>query len=348
MVSPYDHERPGGVQVQVAGMSSALRARGHDVEIIHPGSPGPDLISYAGSCWSIPYNGSRSPISLSVRAARNLVALLRTGAYDVVHHHEPLAPAATFGINCSPICSPRVASFYAYPRGAGLLFQRVTGRLFESGWAEITAVSELVRSRITRIAERSVRLVRAGTPLASLGTEVAPPDARGNRILFVGRDERRKGLRVLLDAYRRINHLPVELHIVGPIGTQNRRAAMAVGAVVHGEVSESEVVNHLCAARVLCAPSLFGESAGVVLIEALCAGAHLVASDIPGYRETIQAYEQGHLVPPGSSAALAAALTEIITGGDASGPEVAKARSLASFEHVATALEETYASVLKR
>jgi phosphatidylinositol alpha-mannosyltransferase len=142
-------------------------------------------------------------------------------------------------------------------------------------------------------------------------------DGRGaGRVLFVGRPDRRKGLPILLRAFARLpNGFQLELAGVG----ENEVGALANGvprAVMkrvraHGRVSDDGRRRLLASADVLCAPSLGGESFGLVVVEGMAAGLPVVASDIDGYRDVLPG-DCGRLVPPGDDRALAAALGDLL------------------------------------
>jgi phosphatidyl-myo-inositol alpha-mannosyltransferase len=160
------------------------------------------------------------------------------------------------------------------------------------------AAAEYVRRGTGRVAE----VIPNGIDHSALSSLDAGGRS-GNRVLFVGRDEPRKGLRVLLEAVERLPGKP-ELELVGPAGFGGRVRAL-------GRVDDDELRRRLAAADVLVAPSLGGESFGVVLLEAMAAGLPVVASDIPGYRDVLPP-EAGRLVATGDATALAAALTELL------------------------------------
>jgi phosphatidylinositol alpha-mannosyltransferase len=137
-------------------------------------------------------------------------------------------------------------------------------------------------------------------------------------ILFIGRHEPRKGLSVLLDAFERIRTdiaapFPV-LWVLGD-GPQTEALRLSAGVDVEwlGSVSEAEKASRLRAATVACFPSIEGESFGVVLLEAMAAGAPIVASDLTGYRNVVRDGREALLVEPGNEVALAGALQRLLT-----------------------------------
>jgi len=193
--------------------------------------------------------------------------------------------------------------------------------------------------------------------LAFNGVEVerfakaTPWPSDGPTIFFVGRHEPRKGLDVLLDA---VTKLPTDVRVWvagdGP-ATADLREQTARDTRVEwlGRIDDSEVARRLRGADVFCAPSLHGESFGVVLLEAMAAGAPVVASDLPGYRNVARADHDALLVAPGDAAALADALRRVLGDADLSRRLVAAGEARAvefGMDRLAERYAELYASAL--
>jgi phosphatidylinositol alpha-mannosyltransferase len=174
-------------------------------------------------------------------------------------------------------------------------------------------------------------------------------------VFFCGRHEPRKGLEVLLDAFLLLpDSYRLWVASDGPrIDEVRKRYARDRNVAERiewlGQVSEEEKLDRLAAATVFCAPSLRGESFGLVLLEAMAARTPVVASDIDGYRNVVTDSVNGVLVPPGDAAALAAALrsvagdgglaTRLVDGGDLRAAEM-------SMHKLARRYEEIYREVL--
>ncbi len=244
-------------------------------------------------------NRSRAPITLDPRSPFATARGVR--AAEVVHVHEPLAPLvgpATF-LGSGP---PVVGTFHADPSrvirslyrlGAPLL-RRLVARL-----RRVTAVSE-VAGRAIRPFAGEVSIIPNGVHLAGFAVSGSRHPLR---VAFVGRDEPRKGLDVLLAAWPRVvGELPEAELVV--IGTRRRNGPARTRFLgpSGGEAKRRE----LAAATVLCAPNLGGESFGLVLVEGMAAGCTVVASDLDAFRAV--AGGEARFVPPGDSGALAAAL----------------------------------------
>jgi phosphatidylinositol alpha-mannosyltransferase len=292
LVCPYSWSVPGGVQSHVAGLARALGGLGVDTEVLAPVDGSANGVLPLGRSVPIPSNGSVQRVALSPAAVARTARAVRGRGYDVVHVHEPMLPAAGLtAIAASRV--PVVATFHMYRRallwyGVFAPVVRAAARRVDAFLAVSPAAAEYAR----RGTGRELEIVPNGIDYDAFAS--LEPERRGNRILFIGRDEPRKGLKVLRAAHARLRR-PAELVLVGPSGF----------------VSDTELRRELGRADVLVAPSLGGESFGVVLVEAMAAGVPVVASDIAGYREVLPE-SAGVLVPPGDIGALAHALDGLL------------------------------------
>ena len=347
LVSAYDLAVPGGVQAQVLGLARALGAAGHEVVVIAPGTAGADQpagleLVVVGRSHLVPANGSRAPVAPTPGAMRRARRALVSAAADVVHVHEPLVPGPALAAACTR-GAPVVGTFHRARAGAGYIayghaFARLVRRLDDR-----VAVSEM--------AAETLRAAVGPCEVAILGNAVdldrfaatVPVPATAPTALFVGRIEQRKGLAVLLEAFA---GLPgdVRLRIVGdgPGATALRRRFAADARLEWlGALRDEELTRQLVAADVLVAPSLGGESFGVVLLEAMAAGTAVVASDIPGYR--LAAGGAADLVPPGDAVALGERLGRLL-GDPAERARLAAAGRLVAARHSFTDLAAAYAA----
>src|SRR4051794_8144592 len=320
LVSPYSWSHPGGVTRHIDALATELVAAGHEPRVIAPydGEPGSEPASLAslGPSFGLPFNGAVSNLANTPTAASALRRELRADRYDVVHLHEPVAPLTgwmTPGLSDAPV----VGTFHTYstnvlPHGVARLWgsSRNMNRLRVR-----IAVSEAAEWTGKRFFGGEYRIIPNGVALPPGG---APPARlRGPRepleIAFVGQAVERKGLPVLLRAFEALReHYPARLSVIGvdadalaPLLADPR------GVTALGRVGDEEKRAVLARAHVLCAPSLGGESFGMVLTEAFAAGTPVVASDIPGYRDVVDHDGDGLLVPPGDALALAEALEEL-------------------------------------
>jgi phosphatidylinositol alpha-mannosyltransferase len=315
LVCPYSWSVPGGVQTHVSGLARELRRRGHEVETLAPADgpvDEPGLLAL-GRTVAIPDNLSVTRVALTPASVVRTGRLVRRRGYDLVHLHEPMLPTACVTALYAAR-APVVATFHM------LNVSELWYRLFAPAvrrsarrLAAKIAVSEQAKAFAAPFVPGPFRVIPNAIDVS---TDALPYGSRdGARIAFVGRPDPRKGLPVLLAAFARVPG-DVTLDLVGVTDADLLRHPQLPPAArarvrAHGRVGDDERRSLLADADVLCAPSLGGESFGVVLVEGMAAGLPVVASDIPGYRDVLPT-SCGRLVPPGDGGRLAAALTELL------------------------------------
>ncbi|MGH9079417.1 MAG: glycosyltransferase family 4 protein [Acidimicrobiales bacterium] len=334
LVCPYSLSRPGGVQGQVLGLARSLGRRAHRATIFAPLDdradvpPGADVVP-TGRPVSLPANGSVAAVSLSVPAVARSLRSLRSAGFDLVHVHEPFAPGLPYGLLVGRGLPPLVATFHRSGGSALYTVFRPLARRLARRFDLRCAVSDAARSTASQALGGTYEVCFNGVELDSFRA-VEPWPTEHPTLLFLGRHEERKGLGVLLDAFVRLRAGPIGGDVpraVRPVlwiaghgpetATLRRRYPQSADIRWLGVLSEEEKVRRLVGARVLCAPSLRGESFGMVLLEGMAARTVVVASDIDGYRDAAG----GHavMVPPGDARALAEALARVVGSGPAGG-----------------------------
>src|SRR5256714_4066677 len=326
LVSPYSWTYQGGVNRHVEALAEQFIARGDHVRVLAPWDPpdrisrrlhrshpelreAPDYLVPLGRTLGVGANGAVSNLSVFPEGPLALRRELRAGNYDVVHVHEPLAPLVGWDA-MSFRGAPVVGTFHAYSTkafpnhvatllGARRRFNQLSARI---------AVSEAAAWTGRRWFGGEYTIVPNGVDI-----EAAPrgpkPESTELRLLFVGRWEERKGLPVLLAAFQAlVEHVPSRLTVVGADPEEISRRVSDPDLMNHidvlGKVSDSILWRQLGEADLLCAPSLAGESFGMVLIEAMAAGTGVVASKIAGYSDVVTNGVDGILVPPADPQAL--------------------------------------------
>jgi len=347
LVCPYSLTRPGGVQGQVLGLARALRQRGHDVRVLGPcDGPPPDAgVTPLGDSLPTAANGSVAPIAPDASAQLRTIRALRDERFDVVHIHEPIAPGVTQTALLFK-SQPLVGTFHAAGQIAAYRYLNPVARWLARKLDVRCAVSEDARAMAIHNVGGTYDLVFNGVELVPYA-KAATRATQGPTILFLGRHEPRKGLAVLLDA---MGELPASVRLwIASDGPETVALRQKVAGDVRiewlGRISDSEKIERLKGADVFCAPSLGGESFGVVLLEAMAASTAVVASDLPGYANVAKADRDALLVPPGDAQALAAALRRVLTDRDLSARLVACGEQRASefsMDRLAQVYEDIY------
>jgi phosphatidyl-myo-inositol alpha-mannosyltransferase len=334
LVSPYSWTYPGGVTRHIEALAQCFAAEGHYVRVLAPFDPPdrfaavlhrgarpqpleqPDYLVSLGRTIGLKANRSVSNVSITPYSVATMHTEIRAGRYDVVHVHEPLAPVAPWAAT-DWTRLPLVGTFHTYNEnrvsnglatiiGARRMLNRLHVRI---------AVSEAAAWTARRFFGGHYRVIPNGVHLdpAHASAGARPVDGERLRIVFVGQAVERKGLPLLLRAFEALReHVPTELTVIGPTAEElaplmlDSRDVRALGKV-DDEVKRAE----LAQADVLCAPSLGGESFGMVLTEAFASGTPVVASDIPGYRDVVKDGVDGVLVPPGDAQSIAEALRDL-------------------------------------
>jgi phosphatidylinositol alpha-mannosyltransferase len=314
MFSPYSLTIPGGVQNQVMAMARTLRATGIEVRVLGPcdGPPPATFVTPLGNSLPTSANGSIAPLAPDPSASLRTIRALLDERFDVLHIHEPYVPGPTMtAVVVHP--SPIVATFHAAGHSTSYdLFAPVIRRWSRSISHQVV-VSNEARELVESVAPGEYELLYNGIELHRYRT-ATPTPTDGPTIFFCGRHEERKGLEVLLRAMPGLAD-DVRLWVAGS-GPDSARLRSTYGDDARiewlGQVSDEEKFRRLRGADVFCAPSLRGESFGVVLIEAMAAGTTVVASSLDGYRNVATDDVDAVLVDPGDVDALAKALVQVV------------------------------------
>jgi phosphatidyl-myo-inositol alpha-mannosyltransferase len=323
LLCPYSLGVPGGVQGQVLGLASELSALGHGVTVLAPtdgdrifGATSREEARFeiVGLGRSIPVraNGSVAPVALGVTASSRALRCIASGGFDVLHFHEPLAPGASYA--CLVLrAEPKVGTFHRSGSSALYSVLRPIARPVSQRLAVRCAVSPQARDTAKAALGGEYELIPNGVDTERFASaQPWPTDAP--TVFFVGRHERRKGLEVLLRAFRRLEDSGAVCWIAGhgpETAELKKRYPPTSRFQWLGRIDDDELARRLRGADVACFPALGGESFGVVLLEAMAAGTAVVASDIAGYRGA--AGDFARFFTPGDSSALAECLRDALS-----------------------------------
>lgn len=315
LICPYSLTVPGGVQYQVLGLARALRSLGHEARVLAPcdGPPPDSGVTSIGASIPTAVNGSVAPIAPDPAAQLRLFRALRDEEFDVLNLHEPLVPGASM-TTCVFKSAPLVGTFHAAGHVGAYGWGRMPLRMIAKRLDHRVAVSEDARELAERTLKGNYEVLFNGIEVDRFA-KATPWPTEGPTIFFIGRHEPRKGLAVLLDA---MAELPSDVRLwVGGTGpdTEALKSSHAGDPRIEwlGRISDEEKARRTRGADVFCAPSLGGESFGIVLLEGMAAQTPTVASDLPGYRNVARPDIDALLVPPGDAHALAGAISRVLT-----------------------------------
>lgn len=307
--TPYDLAVPGGVNRQALDLAEALRRYAQcETLVIGPCSRAdrmPDGVEPAGRVQRLPLNGATSNLSFDPFSWRRVLDIVRKFAPDIIHLHEPFTPmpstALLFGTGL-----PKVGTFHTYSETSRayhrtkLLFQPYARRLD----ARI-AVSERARDFVSEVFPGEYHVVPNAIFLPKLDPTSPYFASTGPfRLLYVGRvEDPRKGFARMLEILRILDsrspnrfHLDVVCH-----RPPQSPPPSDLPLSIHTGISDEALSRFYRNSDLLCAPSLGGESFGLVLLEALAHGLPIVAHDIRGYQELLGDGRGGILVDPGEA-----------------------------------------------
>ncbi len=347
LVCPYSLTIPGGVQAQVLGLARVLRAKGHEARVMGPcdGPPPFAWVTPLGNSIPTAANGSIVPLAPDPSAQLRFMRAVRDEGFDVLHLHEPLAPGATMTA-CVMKPAPLVGTFHAAGVSASYrvfnpLVRWLAGRLDLR-----CVVSDDALALASKYLSGTYVRLWNGIDIEPYA-KADPWPVEDPTIMFVGRHEPRKGLAVLLEALADLGP-DVRLWVCGEgPATEDLKQRHAGDPRISwlGRVSDEDKCRRLRGADVFCAPSLRGESFGVVLLEAMAASTAIVATDLSGYRVVARPGRDALLVTAGDTLALTGALRSVLADSALRARLVASGEERAldfSMDHLADRYLELY------
>jgi phosphatidylinositol alpha-mannosyltransferase len=330
IVVPYSWSFWGAVVEHAELQAEALRRLGHDTRtimgndppgqftrVLHPrvgrhGEPPADVIPI-GRSVIVPANGTLPNIILSPRSFFRIRAALERERFDVLHLHEPMTPTVCVSVLALTRSTPIVATHHASGNLGWMVAAKPMWGFLEDRIDHRIAVSRKAAESAERWLPGEYEIVPNGV--------LIPPEAeagaREHRVVFAGRQEPRKGLQVLLKVWPEIRRRTgARLRVAGadPLAVRLLLTRLRVsdeGVDVLGFLSQDDLTAELLSAKALVAPSLGGESFGMVLTRAFACALPVVASDIEGYRD-VMAPETSVAFPAGDEAALADAVSALL------------------------------------
>lgn len=322
IVCPYSLDVPGGVQLHVRDLAETLIEMGHQVSVLAPADDDQELPPYvvpAGRAVAVPYNGSVARLNFGPFSAARVRRWLHQGEFDVVHVHEPMAPSLSL-LAVISADGPLVATFHtAMTRSRVMLAGRHVAQLVLERITARIAVSALARKVQVEHLDGGAVEIPNGVAVAKFANAQPLPGypRSGGTIGFLGRfTEPRKGFPLLVEALERImpSRPGLRLLLAGPSELDEVELPPIVAERIDflGRVSEVDKARMLRSVDIYVAPNTGGESFGMILTEAMAAGAPVVASDLDAFRRVLDGGRAGALFSNGDSAALAEVLTSLL------------------------------------
>ncbi|MFF2524453.1 glycosyltransferase family 4 protein [Streptomyces liangshanensis] len=322
VVCPYSWDVPGGVQFHIRDLAEHLIRLGHEVSVLAPAddeTPLPPYVVSAGRAVPVPYNGSVARLNFGLLSAARVRRWLHDGHFDVIHIHEPTSPSLGL-IACWAAQGPIVATFHtSNPRSRAML---AAYSILQSALEKISAriaVSEYARRTLVEHLGGDAVVIPNGVDVDFFAKAEPDPAWQGGTIGFIGRiDEPRKGLPVLMRALPKIlGAYPETRLLVAGRGDEKEAVeslpkAMRSRVEFLGMVSDEDKARLLRSVDLYVAPNTGGESFGIILVEALSAGAAVLASDLDAFAQVLDQGAAGELFRNEDADALAASAVRLL------------------------------------
>ncbi|MFF0430090.1 glycosyltransferase family 4 protein [Streptomyces sp. NPDC004520] len=325
IVCPYSWDVPGGVQFHIRDLAEHLIRLGHEVSVLAPAdddTPLPPYVVSAGRAVPVSYNGSVARLSFGFLSAARVRRWLHDGTFDVVHIHEPASPSLGL-LTCWAAQGPIVATFHtSNPRSRAMIaaypilqpaLEKISARIAVSEYARRTLVEHLGGDAV---------VIPNGVDVDFFARAEPRKEWQGETLGFIGRiDEPRKGLPVLMRALPKIlAERPGARLLVAGRGDEEEAVAslpaeMRSRVEFLGMVSDEDKARLLRSVDVYVAPNTGGESFGIILVEALSAGAPVLAADLDAFAQVLDQGAAGDLFANEDADALAEAAIALL--GDA-------------------------------
>ncbi|MFH8408514.1 glycosyltransferase family 4 protein [Streptomyces sp. NPDC018019] len=322
IVCPYSWDVPGGVQFHVRDLAEHLLRLGHEVSVLAPAddeTPLPPYVVSAGRAVPVPYNGSVARLNFGFLSAARVRRWLHDGAFDVIHIHEPGTPSVGL-LACWAAQGPIVATFHtSNPRSRVMIaaypilqpaLEKISARIAVSEYARRTLVEHLGGDAV---------VIPNGVDVDFFAEAAPKEEWQGRTIGFIGRiDEPRKGLPVLMRALPEILAAVPDARLLVAGRGDEEEAVAGLPAELRsrveflGMVSDEDKARLLRSVDLYVAPNTGGESFGIILVEAMSAGAPVLASDLDAFAQVLDQGEAGELFANEDADALAEAAVRLL------------------------------------
>ena len=324
-VSPYAWDVPGGVQAHIRDLANFAKKQGHEVSILAPAVDDSAItesdVVPAGRPVAIPFNGAVARVLFGPVAASRVRQWLVKNDFDLLHLHEPAIPSLSL-LACSLAEGPMVGTFHAAAPRQRIAFAIAPfiEPIVEKLRARI-AVSDFARETLRIHLDTDAVVIPNGIDRERFASaDIEPSWQRGKTIGFIGRfNEPRKGLDLLLEALPNVAriHPDIRLLIAGPGEGLDIMQSIPPGLRPQveflGRLTDNDKARFLRSVGIYVAPNTGGESFGIILAEAMAAGAAIVASNLPAFEAVLSDGKYGKLFQNEDSSSLATALIHLFS-----------------------------------
>lgn len=312
LVCPYNMFVGGGVPEVVLALREGIVARGHEAYIITPqprafkkDTPVPEGVILVGGGRTMVTFHTAGQISASVNTDK-LQKMLNEQQFDIIHFHEPWVPVLSRQI-LTRSAAINIATFHAalpdhlMTRTIEKVVTPYT-RSILSYLDVMTAVSPAATPYVRSLSSRHIHIIANGIDLTKY-TKSDDSTPKSKTIFYVGRLEKRKGLKYLLEAFALLKKVHPEFNlIIAGNGPDKEKLESFVkdnkieNVEFLGYITEDTKRRLLRESAIFCSPSLYGESFGIVLLEAMASGCVVVAGNNSGYEGVMRGTGQISLI----------------------------------------------------
>ncbi|WP_326600080.1 glycosyltransferase family 4 protein [Streptomyces sp. NBC_01803] len=322
IVCPYSWDVPGGVQFHIRDLAEHLIRLGHGVSVLAPAdddTPLPPYVVSAGRAVPVPYNGSVARLNFGFLSAARVRRWVHDGDFQVLHIHEPAAPSLAL-LTCWAARGPIVATFHtSNPRSRAMIaaypilqpaLEKISARIAVSEYARRTLVEHLGGDAV---------VIPNGVDVGFFADAGPKAEWQGGTIGFIGRiDEPRKGLPVLMRALPKILAARPDTRLLVAGRGDEKEAVAGLPRPLRdrveflGMVSDEDKARLLRSVDLYVAPNTGGESFGIILVEAMSAGAPVLASDLDAFAQVLDGGGAGELFRNEDADALARSAVRLL------------------------------------
>ncbi len=336
IVCPYNMFKGGGVQEVVIALQAGLRSKGYEALIITPqprehiGKTIEGVIMIGGATdMKSPFQHTTAQVAASVDTEA-LENMLEREKFDILHFHEPWVPILSWQI-LTRSQAVNIATFHA--KLPETMMSRTIERVITPYTRSVikyldaySAVSEAAAGYVRSLTDAPITFIPNGVDLKKYAMAAKAPRKKENdtkTIFYVGRLEKRKGVRYLLQAYRLlVETMPDVRLVIAGDGPERQRLEDQVASSklpnveFLGFVSDKKKAELFHEADLFCSPAPFGESFGIVLLEAMAMGTVTVAGDNPGYASVLKERGKVSLINPKDAIDFARRMELLLTDQD--------------------------------